>query len=280
MNQTHCKQLELADYQSYLSRRPLDAHKGLFGHVVVVGGDFGFSGAVMLAAHAALRVGAGKVSIATRPEQAMGLNLTCPELMCHGIASSKYLRILLQKAQVILIGPGLGQSSWSKKLLAVVLKSKKPLVVDADALNLLAKKSLKRVNWVLTPHPGEAARLLHTTTEGVQEDRVSAVKKLHQTYKGVCVLKGKHTLVLGTDNVLTVCTAGNPGMATAGTGDVLSGVIAGLIAQGLPVTSAAQLGVLVHGLAGDLAAVGGERGMMASDLLPYLRQLVNPRVEK
>jgi hydroxyethylthiazole kinase-like uncharacterized protein yjeF len=268
--------LKLAQFAHYLKPRQRDSHKGSFGHVLVIGGDDGFSGAPLLAAKAALRVGAGLVSVATRVAHANTLNLMCPEIMCHGINNAKELASLLIKATVIVLGPGLGQSSWAKKIVMHVVKSKKLLVVDADALNLLAKECIHYTDWVLTPHPGEAARLLHTTKEVIQSDRLTAVTELQKKYGGVSVLKGAGTLIAVENNPTALCEAGNPGMATAGMGDVLSGVIGGLVAQGIPLFIAAKLGVLIHAEAGDLAAKEGERGMIASDLFPYLRRLVNP----
>jgi NAD(P)H-hydrate epimerase len=269
------QKLQLAQFSEYLKPRPRDSHKGTFGHVLIVGGEYGFSGAVRLAGEAALRVGAGVVSIATRPEHAISLNAMQPELMCHGIKSTKNLLPLIAKATVIVIGPGLGQSNWAKDLLKCVIQSKKLLLLDADALNLLAKKAHHYPSWILTPHPGEAARLLQTKTEVIQQDREAAVMQIQKKYGGVCVLKGAGTLIVGEESTPAMCEAGNPGMATAGMGDVLSGVIGGLAAQNIPLIVAAQLGVLVHAEAGDLAAKDGERGMVASDLFPFLRQQVN-----
>ncbi len=269
------ERMQLEQFAKYLQPRTRDAHKGNFGHVLIVGGDYGFSGAVRMAAEAALRVGAGLVSVATCSEHALTLNLTRPEIMCHGVSFTKALSLLCEKATVIAVGPGMGRSSWAKKMLDVVLKSKKPLVVDADALNLLAEKPLKNSNWILTPHPGEAARLLQTTTEAIQQDRLSAIKKLQEKFGGVCVLKGAGSLIIGPDSAVALCAAGNPGMATAGMGDVLTGVIAGLAAQQIPLATAAKLGVLLHAMAGDLATKEGERGMLALDLMPHLRGLAN-----
>jgi ADP-dependent NAD(P)H-hydrate dehydratase / NAD(P)H-hydrate epimerase len=181
----------------------------------------------------------------------------------------------LTRASAIAIGPGLGQSAWSQTLLDTVMEADKPLVVDADALNMLAKKPLSRDDWVLTPHPGEAARMLDISTREIQQDRYSAAAALHSRYGGVCVLKGAGTLVQSEAGT-GVCMAGNPGMSTGGMGDVLTGVIAGLLAQGLPPLTAAELGVCLHARAGDAASVDGERGMLATDLLPHLRRLVNP----
>jgi NAD(P)H-hydrate epimerase len=269
--------LQLAQFSSYLTPRQRDSHKSLFGHVLVVGGERGFAGAPRLAAEAALRIGAGLVSVATRPEHAGSLTAERPEVMCHGITRLKMLTVLLNRATLVVVGPGLGQSSWAKKVMKCVIKSKKPLVMDADALNLLAQSPFYYANWVLTPHPGEAARLLQTTNDMVQSDRLAAVRALQKKYGGICVLKGKGTIVAADGSALALCEAGNPGMATAGMGDVLSGVIGGLAAQGIPLPIAAKLGVLLHATAGDLAAAEkGERGMIASDLVPYLRRLVNP----
>lgn len=269
------EKLRLTQFASYLKPRLQDTHKGHYGHVLLVGGDYGFSGAIRLAAEGALRVGAGLVSVVTRPEHAVVLNASRPEIMCHSGEAKKELDILLTKVSVIIIGPGMGQSSWAKKLLTEVLDSKKPLVVDADALNILAKNPEKHSHWILTPHPGEAARLLQKTPQEIQHDRLHAIKKLQHTFGGVCVLKGAHSLILASTGLPAVCEAGNPGMATAGMGDVLSGVIGGLVAQGMSLSIAAKLGVLVHALAGDLAAKEGQRGMIASDLMPYLRRVVN-----
>jgi NAD(P)H-hydrate epimerase len=261
---------------SYLKSRPRDWHKGLSGHVLVVGGDLGYSGAPRLAAEAALRVGAGLVSVATHPQNALMMNIAIPEIMCHGVGDIQALKLQIIKAKVIILGPGLGQSAWAKTLWSLISREEQPLVVDADGLNLLAKMPLKKDNWVLTPHPGEAARLLSTTVPAVQQDRVAALKAIQQRYGGTVILKGAGTLVLGPhDKAPMLCDKGNPGMATAGMGDVLSGVLGGLIAQDIPMSEAAKLGVSLHAMAGDLAAKEGERGMIASDLMPYLRRLVN-----
>jgi NAD(P)H-hydrate epimerase len=183
---------------------------------------------------------------------------------------------LLARATVVVIGPGLGTDRWAMGLLDAALNCPLPLVVDADALNLLASEPLPRGNWILTPHPGEAARLLGQTSAAIQADRFGAIRALQQRYGGTCVLKGAGSLVLpGTAAVPAVCMEGNPGMASGGMGDVLSGVIGGLAAQGLPLPEAACLGVVLHARAADRAAAEGERGMLATDLLPHLRALVN-----
>jgi NAD(P)H-hydrate epimerase len=277
MVQGKIDKLDLKDFLHYLAPRQRQANKGNFGHVLIVGGDYGYSGAVRMAGEAALRIGAGLVSIATRPEHALMINASRPELMCHGVTSAAELEPLLARATVIIVGPGMGRGPWAQKLLYAVLKTdKEVLVVDADGLNLLADKPTRRAHWILTPHPGEAARLLKTTTDVVQTDRLAAALQLQAKFGGVAVLKGAGTIVVGTDAKPAICYAGNPGMATGGMGDVLSGVIGGLLAQGLSSTIAAKLGVIIHALAGDRAAKqGGERGLLATDLMPYLRELVN-----
>lgn len=262
-------------YQNLLLPRRRTAHKGHFGHVLVVGGDAGFTGAARMAAEAAARVGAGLTSVATRSVHASQLNATRPEIMSHGVETSTDLTPLLERATVVAIGPGLGQSAWAKNLLQAVWNSSLPLVVDADALNLLAQSPTSRGNWVLTPHPGEAARLLGCTSLEVQGDRFTALAALAQRYGGVCVLKGAGTLVGAVGQLPWVCALGNPGMASGGMGDVLTGILAGLIAQGLKHLEAAHMGVSLHAAAADAAAAEGERGLLASDLLPWLHRLVN-----
>ncbi len=258
-----------------LPRRDRCAHKGSCGHVLIVGSDLGYSGAARMAGEAALRVGAGLVSIATRPEHSGLMNLNRPELMCHGVETAAQLATLLEKADVVVLGPGLGQSAWAKTLFNAVRISEKPMIVDADGLNLLAKSPAAKPNWILTPHPGEAARLLNCTTADIQQNRFTATLAIQANYGGVAILKGAGTLI-ASEQQLAVANSGNPGMASGGMGDALAGVIAGLLAQGLSLQDAAQQGVYHHGLAADLAAAkDGERGLLASDLMPYLRQLVN-----
>ncbi len=259
-----------------LPKRLRDTHKGEAGHVLIIGGACGFSGAVMLAGEAALSVGAGLVSIATRPEHAAFLNGQRPELMCHAVKSVDELSELVEKARVIVIGPGLGQSHWSRQLFNSLLTFEKPMIVDADALNLLADQPIYKTNWILTPHPGEAARLLGISTESVQQDRFAAVRAIQQRYGGIALLKGAGTLIADHANV-AIATTGNPGMASGGMGDVLSGIIAGLVSQGLVPIKAVQQGVYGHGWAADRAVqqTGAERGLLASDLMPYIRDFVN-----
>lgn len=259
-----------------LPRRPRDAHKGHYGHVLVIGGDHGMGGAVRMAAEAAARVGAGLVTVATRPEHCVGLLAARPELMCRGVDGADELQPLLARASVVVLGPGLGRGAWSQALLQEVLRFDGPLVVDADGLNLLAEAPQRNDRWVLTPHPGEAGRLLGVDTAEIQQDRFAAARRLSKRYGGVVVLKGAGTVVHAPGALPAVNTTGNPGMASGGMGDVLSGVIGGLLAQGLAASDAAAVGVWIHGAAADRAAADGERGLLALDLMQHLRELVNP----
>jgi NAD(P)H-hydrate epimerase len=265
-----------AGIASLLPPRPRSAHKGRHGHVLVVGGAPGMAGALRLAGEAAARAGAGLVTLATHPVHAAVLNVARPELICHGVADPRALAPLLERATVVAVGPGLGAESWGRPLLHAVLESGLPMIVDADALNWLAREPQRREHWILTPHPGEAARLLNVTAAEIQRDRWQAVRELQRRYGGVVVLKGAGSLICRDQGPVALCDAGNPGMATGAMGDLLTGVIAGLRAQGLDDWQAATAGVYLHGRAGDVAAEGGERGMMASDLLTPLRRLVNP----
>ncbi|HXH54522.1 MAG TPA: NAD(P)H-hydrate dehydratase [Gammaproteobacteria bacterium] len=275
MSQSDFRTLALEACRQRLHPRARDAHKGDFGHILIVGGDYGMSGACRLVGEAALRSGAGLVSIATRKEQAFAMSSGCPELMCYGVKKPTDLDVLLARANVVVVGNGLGQHAWGSALWAHIVSRDLPLIVDADALNLLAKKPMSRKNWILTPHPGEAARLLNTTTADIQIDRLKAVQALQKQYEGIVVLKGHGTLVASAMNTPDLCTQGNPGMAVAGMGDVLTGVIAALVAQGLSLLDAARLGVVAHATAGDKAAVFGERGILAHDLFEGIRTCLN-----
>jgi NAD(P)H-hydrate epimerase len=259
-----------------LPARRRSAHKGEYGHVLVIGGDQGYSGAARLAGEAAARCGAGLVSVATHPAHAAVLNLGRPELMCRGINGPNELGPLLARANVIALGPGLGQGEWGRSLFEAALATELPLVVDADGLNLLAERPMQRANWILTPHPGEAARLLQTNSREIQADRFAAVTRLQSRYAGVIVLKGSGSLIqAGSSRPIGLCSNGNPGMASGGSGDLLTGIIAALIAQGQGLQAAAELGVCLHAAAGDRAALVGERGMLAGDILAQLRPLLN-----
>ena len=271
------------EVKELVPKRSNIAHKGDCGHVLIIGGNIGMYGAPRLAATAAFRAGAGMVSVVTHPDNIMPIILEQAEIMCHGFAlddidSKENLDNLIKIADVIAIGPGLSTSSWGQELLKIVIKADKPKVIDADALNILSKNNFiinNVVNTVFTPHPGEAARLLGVDIDYIEEDRFNAITALVNKYSGVVVLKGAGTLIAAPDLLPTICPAGNSGMATAGMGDVLTGVIAGLIGQRLSVFNAAKLGVFIHALAADSAMTDGKKGMLPSDLFTYIRLLVD-----
>lgn len=270
--------LEASDLCARLPARDRDAHKGRFGHVLVVGGGAGMPGAARLAGVAALRAGAGRVTTAVWPGNVAAISGQRPELMCRGVEDGTELDGLLQKTDVLAVGPGLGQDDWSEAIWnGLSSRESKARVLDADALNWLARKPVPLTeDDIITPHPGEAARLLDCSVEDIEADRFAAVRALVSKFGCVAVLKGAGTLVADVDGQLALCDRGNPGMASAGMGDVLTGLIAGLRVQNLPALDAACTGVLAHALAGDRAARAGERGLLASDLLDDLRAVVNP----
>src|SRR5690625_1332104 len=258
-------------------RRERTAHKGRYGHVLVIGGDHGMGGAARLAAEAALRTGAGLTSVATRGEHVAALLAARPELMVRAVGAGTDLGPALERASVIALGPGLGTGDWGRVLWRTGMDSVLPLVLDADGLNLLAAdpRTFADRKVVLTPHPGEAARLLGCDTRAVQADRFAAAHKLAGRYRAVVVLKGAGSLVAAPNGKLAVCRHGNPGMASGGMGDTLTGIIAGLLAQRRSPWQAACRGAWLHARAGDIAARDGERGLLASDLFTPLRRLAN-----
>lgn len=254
-----------------LPPRRRNSHKGTYGAVCVVGGNIGMSGAARLAGEAALRSGAGRVTVATHPEHAAFVNLGRPELMTCSVEGGGRLPAAAGTADVIAIGPGLGRDGWARALFEDCLASALPLIIDADALNLLAATGEHTIvtaaaPWVLTPHPAEAARLLGIATADVQADRFAAAARLSQRFNAVVILKGCGTVVAHPGGAWAVCPLGNPGMATAGSGDVLTGICAAMLAQGLEPWTAARCAVVAHAAAGDDAADPGWRGSLAGDI--------------
>jgi NAD(P)H-hydrate epimerase len=265
-----------AEIHAALPRRPRAANKGDFGRVLIVGSGSAMPGATRLAGEACLRVGAGLVTVAVAPDNVAAIAAGRPELICVALTGEAALADTMAHADVVAVGPGLGRSAWARAALTAVLGSGKPLVVDADALNLLAEVGAPaRTGWILTPHPGEAGRLLGVSAADIQRDRLAALDRLLERFDGTIVLKGAGTLVGTRGRTPGLCERGNPGMATAGTGDVLTGAIAGILAQCGDPSAAARVGVLVHAMAGDAAARSGERGVLASDLLRELQHCVN-----
>ncbi len=252
-------------------KRKADAHKGSAGRVLVIGGNETMEGAALMAGRAAYRAGAGLVSIASVAGCAELICASVPEIRGFPVENVEAIEPMLQECDVAGVGPGLGQDDWAVAMWNAARQSSVRLVVDADALNLLAGQPHRRSDWILTPHPGEAGRLLGISAREVQSDRIGAAHRIVDQYGGICVLKGAGTIIAGGERTW-LCDQGNPGMATGGMGDVLTGVICAIWAQGLSAEEAASLGVWLHASAGDdSAAESGAIGMMATDLLPGIR---------
>lgn len=267
------RRLSIANLPRLATRAPV-SHKGKFGHVLLIGGDRGYGGAILLSAQSALRSGAGMVSLSTRPEHVSPALSRIPEAMVLGTSSANQLMGLLEKVSVLVVGPGLGQAGWGRSLLSAAANAPLPQVWDADALNLLAGGQVNLPKGcVITPHPGEAARLLGVSTADVQSDRPAAAHALSKKYTAVVVLKGTGSLIAHPDGRLALCHQGHPAMATAGLGDVLAGVLGALLAQGMEPFDAACLAVWLHANAGEQQGKSG-RGLAASDLIPVIRQLL------
>jgi NAD(P)H-hydrate epimerase len=260
----------------WLLPRRRNTHKGESGRALCIGGDHGHGGAIALCAEAALRSGAGLLSVATRESHVPMVLARRPEAMARAVESGEDLQPLLAQADAVAIGPGLGQGEWARAMLRLALASGKPLVIDADALNLIAAQPCTLADAILTPHPGEAARLLGIDNASVQRDRFAAAREIAQRYGAATVLKGAGTIIAAPGEIPRVIEAGNPGMAVGGMGDVLTGVIVALRASGMSAFDAASAGALMHSLAGDAAAGAGERGLLPSDLFPHLRRFANP----
>ncbi len=260
-----------------LPPRGRDANKGDFGRVLIVGGGPGMPGAMRLAGESCLRVGAGLVTVATAPDNLVAVVAGRPELIVHGVKTAAELEPLLKSASVVAVGPGLGQSAWAEAMLEGVLHSGKPLVIDADALNLLASAGRAApAGSVLTPHPGEAARLLGSTAAAVQSDRMAALRALHARHPGsVIVLKGAGTLIAADGQIPGICERGNPAMAAPGMGDVLTGAIAGIRSQCGDPWLSARAAVLAHALAGEELARDRSRGILALELAEAMSRWVS-----
>ena len=262
--------------------RNSESHKGDFGHVLVVAGNIGFGGAALLSSKAAIKIGAGLVSLATRSEHLQAALSFAPEVMTKPVDSGQSLENYLDFPTVICLGPGLGKDYWSEQMIYKSLenthKNKTPILIDADGLNLLPEFSKKLPlpkKIVLTPHLGEAARLLNTSVEKVKKNRVSAAKRISNKYNSVVVLKSHETLICKEDKIY-ICDKGNPGMATAGMGDVLSGMISGLIAQKLSLFEAACLGVDLHARAGDIySKKNNQQSLLPTDIIDLFARVIN-----
>ena len=271
-----CYKLDLSALLLHCGARKFRSHKGTFGSVLVVGGNYNMGGAVALAGEAALRTGAGLVRVLTRKEHIPSLLVRTPELMVFEAKSKRQVESIISQSDIILVGPGLGRDSWAEQLLNAVLKNSAKIILDADALNLLTEKKITSFGSkciISTPHPGEAARLLSVSSEEVQKDRFKAAEAIQEIIGGTVILKGNGTLVFDGKSFL-LCPYGNPGMATAGMGDVLGGVVASLLAQGLEEKLASSLSVSLHAAAADKISSEGMLGIIASDLMLPMRQLL------
>ena len=259
-----------------LPKRQLTSHKGSHGHLLLIGGDDGFGGAILMATQAAARVGVGRYTIVTRDSHIAPFLTQFPEAMIRSVEDpyAEEFQRLLKQVNAIVIGPGLGTRDWGKNLFHACIAADCPMIIDADGLNHLANIDTIRDNWVLTPHPGEASRLLLSDTQTIESSRYQAVADLQQKYQGTIILKGAGTLI-SNGVFTTVCTDGNPGMASAGMGDILSGIVGSLLAQGIGPFLASRIAVALHAKAADRAALDGEKGLLATDLMTPLRQLVN-----
>ncbi len=268
--------LDARSLADYFPPRRGASHKGTHGRLAVIAGSAGFAGAGILCATAALRAGAGLAELYTDSHHAVALHVALPELIIHPMAAGQSIQSGLARADTVAVGPGLGTNEWGVWALQQALDSHKPMVIDADGLNLLGDGVQMPEQTVLTPHPGEAARLLGVTVAQIQADRFAAVDRLLQKFKCTVVLKGAGTLVAAPSRNVMLINAGNPGMAVAGMGDVLAGIIAAVLGQGYCAYEAAWLGALVHSVAADMAAEDCPRGLLASDLFIPIRRLVNP----
>lgn len=272
------QRIDAAQLINWLPARRATSHKGDHGKLLLVGGAAGTAGAIRLAGEAALRSGAGLVRVLTHSSNVAPMLTARPELMVDELGRDR-LDQALAWADIVVVGPGLGQEKEAQQALEQIENTQKPMLWDADALNLLAFRPQKRQNRVITPHPGEAARLLNLKVSDIESDRLHAAQLLARRYGGVVVLKGAGTLIVSEAGEQAIADVGNAGMASGGMGDVLSGIIGSLMAQGLALFTAASAGCVVHGAAADqLARHHGMRGMLASDLFSEIRQLVNPGI--
>jgi len=258
-----------------LTQRKKSSHKGSHGKGVIIGGGAGMTGAVILAATAALKTGIGMITTLSHPQSIVPVVVSQPEIMASEWNDKALVNNKLDWCNVVAIGPGLGRDQYAEELYQQISQSELPKVIDADGLFFLGLYPNHDDQRIITPHPGEAAKLLGCSIQTVERDRYHAVQDLQHKFGGIVILKGAGTLICDSEQCF-VCCAGNPGMATAGMGDVLTGVITSFIAQGHSLLEAAKLGVLVHSLAADQnAETYGERGLVASDLFHHLRNLVN-----
>lgn len=261
----------------YLPNISVTQHKGKNGRVMIVGGGaVQYSGAVCLAGEAALRVGAGLVSASVAPPSLPMMARAPAELMCYAESNCEALSEIVARQDALVVGPGLSQNTWAQQIFAMVKDLTMPMVVDADGLNWLAKNPQKKANWILTPHPGEAARLLGISIEECESNCLQTARRLQEKYGGTIVLKGASTVIVDDAPKAFLIEGKVPALAVGGTGDVLAGMIGGFLATGLEKTTSAQLAVCLHREAGWIEQSFGKRGMIASELFPHIRTLLDP----
>jgi len=262
-----------------IRQRPPVCHKGDFGHVVIIGGAQGMGGAAIMAAEAAMRSGCGWVSLITHKEHATAMLTRCPEVMTLGLDDEGIpasVGALLERATAIVVGPGLGAGAWGKELSELAFKYNKPMVIDADGLRYLPSR--REEATLITPHPGEAARLLCLSTEQIIAQRFQSAKTLTQQFNCITLLKGRGSTLVSPDGEVGVLDEGSPAMAVAGMGDVLAGLLGSLLAQGYDGWDAMRLGAALHGRAGEMAGECGVVGTRATELCHEIRLLMNSTI--
>lgn len=257
-----------------LDPRVHDSHKGQYGNLAVFGGSTGMFGAVLLAGRAAMRSGCGLTTIVSKRKHADLVAIHCPELMSLGYPAAEKVDRLLMQTDGLVIGPGLDDGNWAHQVFSVIDNYAGPIVVDAGALRLLATSQYRqsRDNWILTPHVGEAAALLDCAPLDIQQDRIAAAREIVAVYGGICILKGSGTIIANARGLPPkICDRGNPGMATAGMGDVLSGILGAHVSAGRPIDDCAESAVWIHATAADYAASqSSEHSLVASDVIDFL----------
>ena len=277
------KEFSFKDIKGSIPKRKNNAHKGDHGKLLVIAGDEGFGGAGIMSAESGLKTGAGLVRLLTRKLHISASLARNPEIMVSGADNAQDLEENLSWPNAIVAGPGMFENFWSEqilyKLLVTIADKKIPTLLDAGALRLITNKAFSKMKlhdqMVLTPHPGEAADMLKVSTQEIQKDRIESAKKLQKKYNCIIVLKGQGTIICNKKEMY-LCASGGPELAVAGTGDILSGVIGSLIAQGLTPLDAAITGVGLHAQAGEnFATEVGRIGLAASELIPQIRELLN-----
>ncbi|MCY4050897.1 MAG: NAD(P)H-hydrate dehydratase [Gammaproteobacteria bacterium] len=257
-----------------LDSRVHNSHKRRYGDLAIFGGFTGMFGAVLLAGRAAMRAGCGLTTVVSKQKHADILAVHCPELMSLDFAKEKKVEDLLERVDALVVGPGLDDGKWAQRVFSRILDFHGPVVVDAGALRILAKPAyrMRRDNWILTPHPGEAAALLDCDSMDIQTDRIESAREITSIYGGICILKGSGTIVAYSESETPkICDRGNPGMATAGMGDVLSGILGAYSIYDMSISKCAELGVWVHSYAADLAIEEStEHSLIASDVIDVL----------